>query len=108
MHSAELNLEWTDGARADRRPHLRQARSTSASSSRAARQGATLLTTIVTLDPIHFVFEVSETDYLRYTRLFLSGDAPSSREIANPVRIRLADEKDLDAQRPDGFRRQPR
>ena len=38
-----------------------------------------------------FAFDVSETDYLRYTRLFLSGELASSRE-KNPVRIRLADE----------------
>jgi len=50
-----------------------------------------LLAAIVTLDPIRFVFDVSESDYLRYTRLFLSGGLASSRET-NPVRIRLADE----------------
>ena len=55
------------------------------------QQGATMLAIIVTLDPIRFVFDVSETDYLRYTRLFLSGELVSSRE-KNPVRIRLADE----------------
>ena len=53
----------------------------------------TLLATIMTLDPIRFVFDVSETDYLHYTRLFLSGALASSRE-KNPVRIRLADETD--------------
>ncbi|HZB39981.1 MAG TPA: efflux RND transporter periplasmic adaptor subunit, partial [Ilumatobacter sp.] len=56
------------------------------------QQGATLLATIVTLDPIRFVFDVSESDYLRYTRLFLSGAMASSRDSVNPVRIRLADE----------------
>ena len=55
------------------------------------QQGATLLASIVTLDPIRFAFDVSESDYLRYTRLFLSGALASSRE-KNPVRIRLADE----------------
>lgn len=54
--------------------------------------GTTLLTTIVSLDPIHFVFDASEADYLRYSRMRMSGERPSSRETANPVRVRLADE----------------
>ncbi|MEQ8823368.1 MAG: efflux RND transporter periplasmic adaptor subunit [Filomicrobium sp.] len=53
----------------------------------------TVLTTIVTLDPIYFVFDASEADYLRYVRLDRSGSRTSSRDKANPVRIRLADEK---------------
>ena len=51
-----------------------------------------LLSTIVSLDPIHFLFDVSESDFLRYARLFMSGDRGSSRDVNNPVRIRLADE----------------
>ena len=52
----------------------------------------TLLTTIVTLDPIHFVFEGSEADYIRYSRLNAAGQRPSSRDVQNPVQVRLADE----------------
>jgi RND family efflux transporter MFP subunit len=52
----------------------------------------TLLTTIVSLDPIHFVFDASEADYLRYARLSKDGNRPSSRDYANPVRVKLADE----------------
>src|SRR5262245_34909704 len=54
--------------------------------------GSTLLTTIVALDPIEFVFDASEADYLKYNRLNASGERRSSREAANPVRIRLLDE----------------
>ena len=53
---------------------------------------ATLLATIVSLDPIHFEFEVAEADFLRYARLNLAGERPSSRETGNPVRVKLADE----------------
>ncbi len=78
-------------ARAARRPHLRpQGRCRQPDPGRPA--GRHLLATIVTLDPIRFVFDVSESDYLRYTRLFLSGAMASSRDSVNPVRIRLADE----------------
>jgi RND family efflux transporter MFP subunit len=57
-------------------------------------QGTTLLTTIVSLSPIHFVFDVSESDYLRYARLQISGQRKSSRDAANPVKVRLADESE--------------
>ena len=90
--NAELNLEWTDvrapisGRISDRKVDVGnlvaggQAASTS------------LLSTIVSLDPIHFIFDVSEADFLRYARLFMSGERSSSRDVSNPVRIRLADE----------------
>ncbi|MBI1276151.1 efflux RND transporter periplasmic adaptor subunit [bacterium] len=54
---------------------------------------STLLTTIVSLDPIHLYFDVDEQSYLKYVRLAHSGDRPSSRENANPVYVALADEK---------------
>ncbi len=52
----------------------------------------TLLTTIVSLDPIYFYFDVSENDYLKYTRLDQMGTRPSSRTTANPVTLALGDE----------------
>jgi RND family efflux transporter MFP subunit len=54
--------------------------------------GSTLLTTIVAVDPIQFVFDASESDYLRYNRMNASGERRSSRNAPNPVRIRLLDE----------------
>ena len=56
--------------------------------------GATLLTTIVRLDPIYFVFDGSEADYIRYSRLSVEGQRGSSRDTPNPVRVQLADETD--------------
>lgn len=56
---------------------------------------ATLLTTIVQEDPIYFVFEVSEADFLRYTRLDQSGARASSRTTPNAVSIKLLDEDDF-------------
>ncbi|MEQ8664057.1 MAG: efflux RND transporter periplasmic adaptor subunit, partial [Gammaproteobacteria bacterium] len=55
---------------------------------------STLLTTIVTLDPIELEFEGSESEFLRYTRLDSAGTRPSSRDAANPVEARLSDEED--------------
>lgn len=53
---------------------------------------STLLTTIVSLDPIHFYFDVSEAEYLKYVRLSASGERASSRDVANPVFVQLSDE----------------
>jgi len=56
--------------------------------------GVTPMTTIVSLDPIHFVFTGSEALYLKYQRANQAGTRPSSRVSANPVEIRLGDETD--------------
>ena len=55
----------------------------------------TLLTTIVSLDPIYVYFEADERAFLKYSRLALSGQRPSSRDYKNPVRVALGDEKDF-------------
>lgn len=93
LRNAQLNLEWTNvtapitGRISDRKVDAGNLIS-------GGQSGATLLATIVTLDPIRFVFDISEADHLRYSRLILSGALASSRDGANPVRIRLSDETD--------------
>ena len=91
VRNAELNLDWTD-VRAPLAGRISDRKVDAGNLIQGGQQGATLLANIVTLDPIRFVFDVSESDYLRYTRLFLSGAMASSRDSVNPVRIRLADE----------------
>ena len=54
---------------------------------------STLLTTIVSLNPIYCTFEASERDFLKYARLARSGQRASSREVRNPVYLQLADEE---------------
>ena len=53
----------------------------------------TLLTTIVSLDPIYVYFEADERSYLKYVRLAQEGKRPSSRNNRNPVQIAFADEQ---------------
>ena len=89
--SAELNLEWTE-VRAPIAGRISDSKVDVGNLVNGGSGTTTLLTTIVSLDPIHFVFDVSESDYLRYTRASLSGARQSSRDVSNPVRIRLADE----------------
>ena len=90
LKNAELNLEWTlvrapiSGRISDRR--------VDAGNLIAGGSGATLLTNIISIDPISFVFEASEADYLRFSRLMQNGSRPSGRDTPNPVRVRLADE----------------
>jgi RND family efflux transporter MFP subunit len=54
--------------------------------------GDTLLTTVVSLDPIWFTFDGAESFYLKYLREAQKGTRGSSRNAANPVDIQLADE----------------
>ncbi len=90
--TAALNLEWTEV----RAPISGRISDTKIDVGNLIAGGqavtTTLLATIVSRDPIHFIFDVSETDFLRYARLYLSGERKSSRDVNNPVRIKLADE----------------
>jgi RND family efflux transporter MFP subunit len=49
----------------------------------------TLLTTIVSTDPIYFYFDISEADFLKYKGLAEQGLRPSSRDGTNPVELGL-------------------
>ncbi|MBV9560667.1 MAG: efflux RND transporter periplasmic adaptor subunit [Bradyrhizobium sp.] len=53
---------------------------------------STLLTTIVSMDPIYFYFDVDEATYLKNNRLWFEGRRPSSRNTANPVQVTLVGE----------------
>src|SRR5690348_4165158 len=55
--------------------------------------GGTLLTTVVSVDPIYVYFEGDENAYLRYNQLAREGSRPSSRDVNNPVRVGLANEQ---------------
>jgi multidrug efflux system membrane fusion protein len=53
---------------------------------------STLLTSIVSLDPIYVYFDMDEATYLKYNRLFFEGKRPSSRDNPNPVQVTLTGE----------------
>jgi RND family efflux transporter MFP subunit len=55
--------------------------------------GGTLLTSVVSMDPMYLYFEGDEQAYLRYGQMARAGQRPSSRETANPVRVGLANEE---------------
>jgi RND family efflux transporter MFP subunit len=55
--------------------------------------GGTLLTSVVSMDPMYLYFDADEQSYLRYTKMAHSGERPSSRDAANPVQVGLANEE---------------
>jgi len=52
-----------------------------------------VLTTLVSIDPIHVVFEGDEQIYLKYQAQARNGERPSSRDVANPVQVGLASDE---------------
>ena len=93
LKQAELNLEWTE-VHAPIGGRISDKRVDAGNLITGGTTGTTLLTSIVTLDPIHFIFDASEADFIRYLRLAKAGTRPSSRDVQNPVAVRLADEAD--------------
>ncbi len=89
--TAALNVEWTQ-VRAPISGRVSDRRIDVGNLVAGGQAGATLLTTIVSLDPIRFVFDASEADYIRYSRLSQTGQRASGRDTANPVQVRLSDE----------------
>jgi RND family efflux transporter MFP subunit len=93
IRSAQLDLEWT---------HV-----TAPISGRIGRNtvtegnlvvggsgvNATLLATIVSLDPIYLDFDMSESDFLAYQRASAAGRMQSTRDTGVPVFARLFDEE---------------
>ena len=56
---------------------------------------ASVLTTLVSIDPIHVVFEGDENIYLKYQAKAQTGERPSSRDVPNPVQVGLASDTDF-------------
>jgi RND family efflux transporter MFP subunit len=88
LRQAELNLEFTKvtapfkGRVSDRRIDVGDLVSEQ-----------TLLTTIVQLDPVYLVFDMSEADFLAYQRAEQEGRLPSTRNRETIVDAHLVDEE---------------
>lgn len=54
---------------------------------------STVLTTIVSSQPIHVYFDANEQEFLKYVRLARAGTRQSSRDVKNPVLVALVDEE---------------
>lgn len=90
--TAELNLEWTE-VRAPLAGRISNRRVDPGNLIAGGQSGATLLTTIVALDPIYFTFDASEADYLRYQRQASSLRSGASNDDGIVAEVRLSDEQ---------------
>ncbi|WP_395376303.1 efflux RND transporter periplasmic adaptor subunit [Marinicella sp. W31] len=57
------------------------------------RANETVLTRVVSVEPMHFYFDASQSELLKYIRLDRAGKRPSSDYSPNPIFIRLQDEE---------------
>ena len=92
LKAAQLNIEFTHvlapiAGRVSR--HLVSVGNLVSGSDSGA---STLLTSIVSLDPIYIYFDVDEPTYLKNNRLWFEGKRPSSRDAPNPVQVALTGE----------------
>ena len=86
---ARLNLGFTEV----RAPISGRAGRALVTTGNLAKPDVTVLTTLVSLDPVYVYFEGDEQAYLRYNEMARAGGRKSSRDAKNPVRIGLADEQ---------------
>ncbi|MBV6633507.1 MAG: efflux RND transporter periplasmic adaptor subunit [Alphaproteobacteria bacterium] len=90
LRQAQLNLEFTE-IRAPVSGRISREQVTVGNLISGGTANATLLTTISSVDPIYFFFDVNEADYLRFARVAANqGDAERTR-----VTLALADETEF-------------
>ncbi len=91
VQAAQLNLEYTQ-IRAPISDRISRRYVTEGNLISGGSSQSTLLTTIVSIDPIHCYFDADEQAFLKYARLSREGKRESSRDVKNPVYMSLIDE----------------
>lgn len=91
VEAARLNIEFTR-VTAPIGGRVSKAAVTTGNLVTGGSGNAALLTTIVSIDPIYVSFEGDEQVYLKYNELARRGERTSSRDVANPVQMGLANE----------------
>lgn len=91
QRTAELNLSFTN-VRAPVAGRLSDRRVDVGNLITGGSATGTLLTTLVANEPIHFVFDVSEGDYLVYARQVAAGALGADPSQPLPVMLHLSDE----------------
>jgi RND family efflux transporter MFP subunit len=92
LEAATLNLNFTR-VTSPITGHVSRAEVTRGNLVTGGSNGGTLLTSVVSMDPMYLYFEGDEQSYLRYSQMARNGERPSSRDAANPVRVGLANEE---------------
>ena len=90
LEVAQLNLDYTE-VRSPISGRISNAMTTKGNFISA---GQDRLTSIVSTEKIYAYFEADERAYLKYSKLALKGERPSSRTTQNPVLMALASDKD--------------
>src|SRR5919205_472848 len=88
---SKLDLEWTR-VRAPISGRVSRAEVTEGNLVQSGAPSPTLLTTIVSLDPIYLYFDSDEQTYLKYTDHVRPGAGPSWRDTRHAVYLGLANE----------------
>jgi len=91
LAAAELNLEYTQ-IRAPITGRVSSRLVTEGNLISGGAANSTLITTIVSLDPIYCTFDADEMSFLKYERLSKEGKLGDSRTVRHPLYIGLADE----------------
>lgn len=91
LESARINLDYTE-VRAPISGRVSDRFVTEGNLISGGTADSTLLTTIVSLDPIHVYFDADEASFLKYQRMAADEARASSRSYKNPVYLALADE----------------
>ncbi len=92
VESAALNVQYTQ-VRAPISGRISRRYVTEGNLISGGTNQSTLLTTIVSLNPIHCYFDANEQAFLKYVRLAANGERASSRDAKNPVYVALVDEE---------------
>lgn len=91
LKSAKLNLEYTE-VKAPVTGRVSNRVVTDGNLISGGTDQSALLTTIVSLDPIHCYFDADERSFLKYVRLVEAGQLSDLRDKKVPVLVALADE----------------
>jgi RND family efflux transporter MFP subunit len=92
LESAQLNLGFTRVS-SPIAGRVSRAEVTRGNLVTGGTNGGTLLSSVVSMDPIYLYFDADEQAYLRYTKMAREGERSSSRDAANPVQVGLANEE---------------
>jgi multidrug efflux system membrane fusion protein len=92
LESANLNLSFTR-VTSPIAGRVSRAEVTRGNLVTGGTNGGTLLTSVVSMDPMYLYFEADEQSYLRYSQMARAGERPSSRDHGNPVQVGLANEE---------------
>lgn len=93
LELAELNLQYTE-IRSPINGRISSRYVTEGNLVSGGTNDATLLTTIVSLHPMHCYFDADEATFLRNVQLLRDGKLPSGRDARYPVYVALSNERE--------------